>query len=174
MRNACAGYLIPAGAMTQNPPMAKTRLQLEVQRVSGAHELPDDRSLRAWARAAIGDDAGTVALVIRLVDEGEIRALNRDFRGQDRPTNVLSFPFEAPLPVTSRLLGDVVVCAPVIEAEARAQGKSRNAHWAHMILHGVLHLIGYDHALEREAQLMEARERELLSEFGFPDPYASD
>jgi probable rRNA maturation factor len=151
--------------------LSRTRLYLDIQRASTSTQLPAERSLRRWARLALGEDAGSVSLVLRLVDEAEIRALNRDFRGCDRPTNVLSFPFEAPPGVASRLLGDLVLCAPVIESEARAQGKSSQAHWAHMVVHGVLHLLGYDHRDDREALAMEARERHLLATLGFPDPY---
>ena len=154
--------------------MAKTRLRLEVQRIARGRAVPDDRALRAWARSALGAEAGSVELLIRVVDEAEIRALNRDYRGKDQPTNVLSFPFEAPPGVASRLLGDVVLCAPMIEAEAHAQGKPLAAHWAHLVVHGVLHLLGYDHADAREALVMEARERQLLAELGFPDPYTTE
>ncbi len=111
-------------------------------------------------------------LVIRVVDEAESSALNRDYRGRDRPTNVLSFPFEAPPPIESYLIGDLVICAPVVAREALAQGKAAKAHWAHMVVHGVLHLLGFDHPSDAEAESMEALEREIQGGLGYPDPYA--
>jgi len=113
----------------------------------------------------------TIEVVIRLVDEAESRQLNHDYRGIDRPTNVLSFPFEAPAEVQLPLLGDLVICAPVVAREAVEQGKAAKAHWAHMVIHGVLHLLGYDHQADDEAQQMEQRERELLYRLHFTDPY---
>jgi len=108
---------------------------------------------------------------VRIVDEAEITALNRQYRGKDGATNVLSFPFEAMAGVETGQLGDVVICAPVVAAEAVTQGKSLQAHWAHIVMHGVLHLLGYDHHRDAEAQEMEALETRLLASLGFPDPY---
>jgi probable rRNA maturation factor len=127
--------------------------------------VPAGRLLRRWARAAL-DGAGGGELTLRIVGARESRTLNRRFRGRDRPTNVLSFPYDAP-----GLLGDVVICAPVVNREAREQRKPPVAHWAHMVMHGVLHLRGYDHETPRDAEKMESRERDLLGACGFPDPY---
>ncbi len=150
-------------------------LALEIQRVAGdAEELPDDTQLRAWVEAVLAPANEPLELVIRLVDEAESRELNRTYRGKDSPTNVLSFPFEAPAEVPLPLLGDLVICAPVVAREAHEQGKTLEAHWAHMVIHGLLHLLGYDHQTDEEAQVMETRERELLRRLNFPDPYPEE
>ncbi len=145
-------------------------MNLELQYATEADGLPDEGSFRRWVEAALEDEPRR-ELVIRAVDEAESRRLNRDFRGQDRPTNVLSFPFEAPPGVPSGHLGDLVICAPVVAREAREQRKPLEHHWAHMVVHGVLHLRGFDHQTEEEAAAMEAKERALLAAFGIPDPY---
>lgn len=149
------------------------RLQLDVQRASAADDLPADAQLRAWARAALADIGSTHALTLRLVDAAESAELNQTYRHKPGPTNVLSFPFEAPPGVPSRLLGDLVICAEVVRREAREQGKALDAHWAHMVVHGVLHLRGYDHLTESQAAGMEALETEILARLGYPDPYAA-
>ncbi|MCB1807111.1 MAG: rRNA maturation RNase YbeY, partial [Candidatus Competibacteraceae bacterium] len=111
-------------------------------------------------------------LTIRLVDEAESSMLNESYRHKQGPTNVLSFPFEAPIPeIDMPLLGDIVICVPVVEHEAAEQNKPLMAHWAHLVIHGVLHLQGYDHQTETEADVMEALEVTLLDRLGFPDPY---
>ena len=148
---------------------------LEVQRaVESQADLPDEQAFRHWVERVLSQHPEPVELVIRLVDEAESRQLNRDYRGKDRPTNVLSFPFEAPPQVPTPLLGDLVICAPVVAREAQAQGKTLQAHWAHMVIHGLLHLLGYDHLNDEEAQQMESRERELLRELDYPDPYTEE
>ncbi len=146
-------------------------IDLEVQFASGQDDLPDETALRRWAELALGDRAGNAGLVIRIVDEDESRALNHRYRGKDRPTNVLSFPFEAPPGVETNLLGDLVICAPVVAREAVAQGKATTDHWAHMVVHGCLHLLGHDHQTDTEAQAMEALECRLLASIGIADPY---
>ena len=129
---------------------------------------PAPATLRAWARlAAAGRDG---LLGIRVVGAGESRALNERWRGKPGPTNVLSFPAGEG---AGALIGDVVVCAPVVAREARAQGKALRAHWAHMIIHGTLHLLGYDHLRATDARRMESRERLLLGRLGYPDPYGA-
>lgn len=151
------------------------RLALEIQRVSEVVELPRDSELRYWAAAALaGRRAGSVELVIRIVDETEGAALNWDYRHREGPTNVLSFPFLVPPPVQSPLLGDLVICAPLVAREAAEQGKAPSAHWAHLVIHGVLHLLGHDHRTEAEAQAMEALERQILISVDVPDPYATE
>ncbi len=128
---------------------------------------PGPSSLRAWARLAAGDrDAD---LGIRVVGSHESRALNERWRGKSGPTNVLSFPAER-VPGRSQL-GDIVVCAPLVAREARAQGKALRAHWAHLVIHGTLHLLGFDHMRRADARRMENRERALLARLGIGDPY---
>jgi probable rRNA maturation factor len=125
------------------------------------------RTRRPWARLAAGGRDGELG--IRIVGAAEGRALNARWRGRDRPTNVLSFPAAASL--RPRQLGDLVVCAPVVAREAREQGKALAAHWAHMIVHGTLHLLGFDHVRAADARRMEGRERALLARLGIADPY---
>ena len=150
-------------------------LQLEIQRVAGgADGQPDDEAFRRWLETALPQQPAPVELVIRLVDEEESRQLNQTYRGKERPTNVLSFPFEAPPQVASPLLGDLVICVPVVAREAQEQGKSLEAHWAHLVIHGLLHLLGYDHQTDEEALQMESRERELLQQLNYPDPYIDE
>jgi probable rRNA maturation factor len=147
------------------------RLALDVQRASAAEDLPSDKQLRCWARAALADIGGSHELTVRIVDAPESAALNAEYRHKQGSTNVLSFPFEAPPGMNTRLLGDLVVCADVVQREAREQGKPPQAHWAHMIVHGVLHLRGFDHLTDVEAQTMETLETEILARLGYPNPY---
>ena len=112
--------------------------------------------------------------MVRAVDEAEGRRLNHEFRGRDRATNVLSFPFEPPPGVALDHLGDLVICAPVVAREASAQGKPAAAHWAHMVVHGMLHLQGYDHETDEQAADMEGRETRILTALGFAAPYAGE
>jgi probable rRNA maturation factor len=128
---------------------------------------PAPASLRRWAKLAAGRRRGELG--IRVVGSGESRALNARWRGRDKPTNVLSFPASPAL--RGRQVGDLVVCAPVVAREAREQGKPVAAHWAHMIVHGTLHLLGFDHARAADARRMESRERALLARLGIADPY---
>ena len=137
-------------------------MTLHVQRASRAAHIPSDATLRKWARAAGMEGIVTV----RYVGAAESRRLNRRFRGKDYATNVLSFPYSA-----KPLEGDLVICAPVVAREAREQGKALRAHHAHMLVHGLLHLAGLDHERAREAARMEGRERRILAELGFADPY---
>ena len=137
--------------------------------VGGA--IPSTQDFQHWVETALAGRRDDAQLSIRLVDESEISALNERYRGKTGPTNVLSFPFE-PMPgVDIPLLGDVVICAPVVETEARDQDKTAQAHWAHMVVHGTLHLLGYDHIEEDEAVQMEGLESDILARLGFPDPY---
>jgi len=147
------------------------QLEVEIQHATEYLDLPAEADFIRWVGAALQREPARLEVVIRLVDEAESRHLNLTYRGKDGPTNVLSFPFEAPPGVPSHLLGDLVICAPVVVAEARAQGKTELAHWAHMVVHGVLHLQGYDHQNDAEAQRMEALERSILAHLHFPDPY---
>jgi probable rRNA maturation factor len=144
-----------------------------VQNVSGRNAVPAAAQLRRWARGALGAKVRG-EITVRIVGAEESAELNSRYRGKRGPTNVLSFPAESPPGPADELLpfGDVVICAEVVEREAREQGKKPAAHWAHMVVHGVLHLQGYDHEKVRDAGIMEARERELLADLGFPDPYS--
>lgn len=153
--------------------MTRGPLQLDVGVSYGLPRkgLPSAASFRKWAAAAADGRIRRADLAIRLVDEKEGRALNRHYRGKDYATNVLSFPAELPEGVDLPLLGDLVLCAPVVAREAAEQGKPLAAHYAHLTVHGVLHLLGMDHEDEREAEAMEAIEREILAELGLPDPY---
>ncbi len=130
---------------------------------------PGGARLTEWARAALGKERREVC--IRIVGARESRRLNHLFRGKDYPTNVLSFPYGPDDGQAGAPLGDIAICASVVVREARAQGKTLAAHWAHMVVHGVLHLQGYDHGTDAEAALMERRERQVLARFGFADPY---
>jgi probable rRNA maturation factor len=144
---------------------------IDVQFALSAPGMPDAEQIRGWALAALATHDRPTELTVRVVDEAEITALNRRYRGKDGPTNVLSFPYEGFADVADGLLGDVVVCAPVVAAEAAQQGKPALAHWAHLVIHGVLHLLGYDHQQAPEAARMERRESELLATLGYPDPW---
>ena len=139
--------------------------------------VPDPRLIQNWALTALEHDVGELA--IRIVDMQEMRELNREFAGKDRPTNVLSFPFTDPdmmWPAGSpeKPLGDIAICDEVVAREAAEQNKPLHAHWAHMVVHGVLHLRGYDHQSESDAAQMEQREIQILSRVGFADPYRCD
>jgi len=153
--------------------MTKGPVQLDVGVSYGLPRkgLPAATSFRKWAAAAAKGRIRKADLAIRLVDEKEGRALNHHYRGRDYPTNVLSFPADLPEGVDLPLLGDLVICAPVVAREAREQGKDLAAHYAHLTVHGVLHLLGLDHEDEREAEAMEQLEREILAGLGLPDPY---
>ena len=147
--------------------MSSRRLNLSVQYVCNKTELPLRAQIRCWARAAL---PGGRQVAIRFVDHQEGQLLNRDYRGKDYATNVLTFPY-ASAPI---LCGDLVLCAPVVEREAGEQGKSAEAHYAHLIVHGLLHLQGHDHESRKEARQMENHERAILAELGYADPYAGE
>lgn len=155
--------------------MTKGPLQLEVSVSYGLPRtgLPAAASFKRWATAACDGRIRKADLAIRVVDSKEGLSLNRHYRGKDLPTNVLSFPAELPpgVDIPMPLLGDLVICAPVVAREAEEQGKALNAHYAHLTVHGVLHLLGLEHEDEREAEAMEQLEREILADLGFPDPY---
>jgi probable rRNA maturation factor len=160
--------------MTRGP----VRLEVTVGYAVPRKGLPAAVSFRRWVAAALDGRIREADLAIRIVGAREGRALNRHYRGKDYATNVLSFPAELPesLPPGVRLplLGDIVLCAPVVAREAREQGKPLNAHYAHLTVHGVLHLLGWDHEDPREAEAMEQLEREILAGLGIDDPYRDD
>jgi len=150
-------------------------MEVDLQIATTGEQVPEAASFTAWAEAAlaaIGRRADELS--IRIVDEQESAELNRRYRQRDKPTNVLSFPFDAPPGVAVGWLGDLVICAAVVAREAREQHKSGDAHWAHMVVHGVLHLCGYDHQHAPEAKRMETLETGILDGLGYPDPYRED
>ena len=148
---------------------------VEVQYVSSAEQLPGETQIKKWVETALQQYSQQFSLCVRIVDCDESQSLNSEYRGKDKPTNVLSFSFEMPdcVDVESEILGDLVVCAPVVAAEAKEQKKALFDHWAHMIVHGVLHLLGFDHIKDSEAQEMEQLEREILALLSIADPYIS-
>ena len=171
------------------------KLAVTVQMASSRRGVPHARNLNRWAQAACGAHLARnkraqlppiekeLALTIRVVGAAESRRLNRTWRNKDKPTNVLSFPAATLSPGVTGTpprfpinefaeLGDLAICAPVVAREAREQRKPLQAHWAHMVVHGVLHLLGYDHETDRDAEVMEARETKILAQFGYLDPYA--
>ncbi len=144
----------------------KPRLSLATQYATKAQNVPTRRQFRRWVAAALTRDA---EIALRIVDAEEGRALNAAYRGRDYPTNVLAFPLsEAPL------MGDIVLCAPVVGQEAAAQGKALEAHYAHLTVHGVLHLLGHDHENDDAAAGMEALETQIVTKLGYADPYATE
>lgn len=167
---------------------SKSILRVDIQYATSRRNVPHASRLRSWAVTAYqsglwprtSPKAGpphhrrqqqtSRDLTIRIVSSAESRSLNRTWRGKDKPTNVLSFPAGEVLG-SDAPLGDLAICVPVVLREAREQSKPSSAHWAHMVVHGVLHLLGYDHVEDRDAELMEAREVEILAQFGYADPY---
>ncbi len=143
------------------------KLSIAVQYASETENLPTAAQFRNWAKKALRIDT---EIALRIVDEEESRMLNRDYRGKDYATNVLTFP----LAEEPHLMGDIMLCAPVILRESSEQHKSVDAHFAHLTVHGVLHLHGYDHETEEEAELMEMLETEIVTKLGYPDPYLSE
>jgi probable rRNA maturation factor len=145
---------------------------LEIQHETGFSPLPSDKAIQQWAEAALkGRVAENTELCIRLVDKPEIQTLNQTYRHKDKPTNVLSFPVDLPEELNLPLLGDIVICPPVVFEEAEQQGKPYDHHFAHMIIHGCLHLLGYDHLTEAQANLMEPLEIQILHTLTIPNPY---
>ncbi|MDX1635671.1 MAG: rRNA maturation RNase YbeY [Marinobacter sp.] len=148
-------------------------LAVDIQRVVDDADLPTDAEFERWANLAWQAEEPS-EVTLRIVDREESAELNGLYRHKTGPTNVLSFPFEAPPGITVPLAGDLVICAPVVRDEAHEQGKSLSGHWAHMVIHGMLHLQGYDHLTDDEADIMETLEIALLKELGFSNPYESE
>ncbi|MCK9048205.1 rRNA maturation RNase YbeY [Haemophilus influenzae] len=146
-------------------------LQIATENIEG---LPTEEQIVQWATAAVQPEDNEVEMTVRIVDEAESHELNLTYRGKDRPTNVLSFPFECPDEVELPLLGDLVICRQVVEREAAEQEKPLMAHWAHMVVHGSLHLLGYDHIEDDEAEEMESLETQIMQGLGFVDPYLAE
>ena len=148
------------------------QIELAVQYAS-RRAAPPRRALYRWVEAALADwRRRAVRVGVRIVNQTEGAALNRRYRGRPGPTNVLSFPFQAPARMRGAVLGDLVICAPVVNREARAKGVAPESHWAHMVVHGIMHLRGYDHQSPRQAAIMERKEAAVLKRLGFGDPYA--
>jgi probable rRNA maturation factor len=147
--------------------------QIIVQRACSNRSIPTSAKLKNWAEQVLKKRMPTAELTLRIVDKDEITELNSTYRHKNKPTNVLSFPFETPVGVKldTPILGDIVICADVIKEEARSQQKTLEAHWAHMVVHGMLHLLGYDHEKDRDAEKMEAEEIAILKKLGFNNPY---
>ena len=154
---------MPTSASKKTNPI---KLSLAVQYATQADGLPTRPQIRRWVKAALSDVSAEIT--VRLVDAEEGQALNRDYRGKDYATNVLSFGYD-----TSPLAGDLVLCVPVVACEAQEQHKTLLAHFAHLIVHGTLHLQGFDHETAAQARIMEAREREIVMGLGYADPYAA-
>lgn len=147
---------------------------LDLQQASTATDLPTEAELQRVLEAAIMPFQADAEVTIRIVDEAESQQLNFDYREKDKPTNVLSFPFQCPPGIELPLLGDLVICAQVVAREAQEQQKTLQAHWAHMVVHGSLHLLGFDHINDADAEEMEAEEIQILQELGFANPYLID
>ena len=145
--------------------------QIDIQIASASANLPNDEEVERWVSAALPDKHQDSEISIRIVDKDESQALNHQYRAKDKPTNVLSFPADLPDGVDLPLLGDLVICAPVVDEEAKDQEKTLESHWAHMIIHGTLHLLGYDHINDSDAEVMENLEIQILNTLGFANPY---
>ena len=146
-------------------------IELVVQYAVRTPHLPSENDFRLWAEAALTDYAGDVAITIRLVDEAEGRDLNRRYGDKDYATNVLSFPADVPAIINLPDLGDIVLCAPVVAREAREQLKKVKDHWAHLVIHAILHLRGHDHEEQEQALVMESAEIDILNTLGISNPY---
>ena len=146
--------------------MKNVNIEIDFQNASQFQDIPDFSQFKQWVLSVLKEKCEEVEIVIRIVDEPEMKQLNLTYRNKNKPTNVLSFPLES-----SPLVGDVVICAPVVSEEAHSQNKEIKAHWAHLTIHGVLHLLGYDHVHSDEAEIMERLETQILEKLGFPNPY---
>jgi len=147
---------------------------ITIQHIADKKLAPHTSSLRAWAKKVLAQQKlEAIELTIRLVNPEEMARLNENYRRKRGPTNVLSFPFSMPFEIEmdSHILGDIVICSAYVNKEAKEQGKPIDAHWAHMIVHGILHLLGYDHEKEKETEIMETLEIEILKKLGFANPY---
>ena len=150
--------------------MDKIILDLQIA-VSDSNDIPSQDKIQQWLTFILPQFVNEAELTIRIVDEQESQYLNNLYRHKDRPTNVLSFPFESPVEMETPLLGDLVICKQIVQKEALEQNKSLESHWAHMIVHGCLHLLGYDHIDDNEAQEMESIEIDIMAALGFANPY---
>lgn len=147
-------------------------MEFTLQDFSDSGDVPGEDEIRQWLLAAL--EQQDIKLTVRLVDEAEMSELNDRYRHKKGPTNVLSFPFEDPPSVSSGILGDIVICAPVVRREAIEQNKTVQSRWAHMVIHGAMHLQGYDHENKKDARVMEMRETDVMIKLGFPTPYSEN
>ena len=150
--------------------------EIDVQyAIEKSSSLPSETQISNWVNSALSRHETDGGLTVRITDEAEITELNRDYRNQDKPTNVLSFPMDLSVELSEEIgismLGDIIICAPVVEREAAEQNKPLQSHWAHMVIHGTLHLLGYDHIEDEEAEEMESLEIEIMHGLGYKDPY---
>jgi probable rRNA maturation factor len=154
------------------------QVQVDIEVASISRQIPDAALIEQWIGAALAQvedfDRDDAEVSLYIVDDSEGQELNQQYRGKNYPTNVLSFPADLPEELDLPLLGDLVICAPVVEREALEQNKTLTAHWAHMLVHGTLHLLGFDHIDDDEAEAMEALETRILTSWGFEAPYASE
>lgn len=159
--------------MTDSLPLPEITLQ---HACPGCHDVPGENEIARWVAAALrfhsGERGALPEITLRIVDWQESADLNRQWRQKEGPTNILSFPYENPPGADVPSLGDMVICAPLVHEEARAQNKTEQAHWAHLVVHGTLHLLGHDHQTEADAERMENLETQIMAELGYPDPYA--
>jgi len=149
-------------------------ITLDLQIACSNKNLPSESQFQLWLETVLAPYQKSFELTIRIVDEVESQQLNHQYRDKNKPTNVLSFPFEVPEGIELDLLGDLVICADVVESEAIEQKKTLMSHWAHMVIHGCLHLLGYDHINDADADEMEALEIKSLKKLDISDPYISD
>jgi probable rRNA maturation factor len=145
--------------------------EIEIQAIYNSPGQPDSTQIQHWVDTALSGFDQDTEIVVRIVDEQESARLNEQYRHKSGPTNILSFPVEVPEGIELNLLGDLVICAPVLEREAQQQNKLLADHWAHIIVHGVLHLLGYDHIEDDEAELMENKEIDILNQLTINNPY---
>ena len=146
-------------------------INIEIQRVCSLKSIPSDEKFQLWSEAVLKERITATELNIRIVEEHEIAELNKRYRGKNKSTNVLSFPFDAVTPDPMPILGDLVICAPLVAREAREQIKEIESHWAHLVVHGILHLLGYDHETVDDTKIMETLESEILTKMNYPAPY---
>ncbi len=149
----------------------KKRIKISIQTIASNTFIPSRYFLQRWVKKALAKQVGTNEVNIRLVSKKESAELNSTYRHKKGPTNILSFPFEPPPEVSSPFLGDLVICATLVNQQAKQQTKNRLAHWAHLVIHGCLHLIGYDHVHDKDAVKMETLEIQLLKDLGYENPY---
>lgn len=146
-------------------------ITLDLQNACSNENIPSLVQFQQWLNASLLPKHDNTELTIRLVEINESQQLNAQYRHKNKPTNVLSFPFEIPSGIELNLLGDLVICADIVESEAKEQNKALEAHWAHMVVHGCLHLLGYDHINDNDAEQMETLEIDILTKLGFNNPY---
>lgn len=148
-------------------------LQVDIQSAT-AEPAPEEEDIRRWICAALANHPKDTEMTVRIVDRDEMATLNQSYRGKSGATNVLSFPADLPAELALPLLGDIVICAPLVQFEAAEQNKPLDAHWAHLTIHGTLHLLGYDHINESEALIMESLETTILASLDYPCPYSEN